>query len=288
MSLQALFDGLFSGAIYGLVALTLTITYQPTRIMNFAQGETFILGAAVGFELIGVYKMPWPVGLAVMLALAVVMGLIMERMVMLPVQLSGSRFAWIIATLAAALLFQAVFSIRYVGDTLTFFPIVDKIFSIGGAAVSAQQIIAVVVSLTIIVVYDQFLRRSIYGRAMRATAHNPDTAIILGVPTKRLVVGAFVGSAVLGALAGFLWAPENFVNPANGLFFTISGFTAAVIGGVGSPRGALFGGLIVGLLNSFAGAIFGGIAAGIAVFIALGLILILKPAGLFGKPMDGH
>ena len=288
MNLQALFDGLFSGAIYGLVALTLTITYQPTRIMNFAQGETFVLGAAVGFEIIGVRKWPWPVGLAIMLVIAVIMGLIMERMVILPVQLSGSRFAWIIATLAAALIFQSVFSIRYVGDTLSFPPLIDKTFAVGSARISAQQIIAIVVSLLIILIYDQFLRRTVHGRAMRATAHNPDTAIILGIPTKRIVVGAFVASAVLGALAGFLWCPENGINPATGLSFTISGFTAAVIGGVGSPRGALFGGLIVGLLNSVAGAIFGGIASGIAVFVALGLILVLKPAGLFGKPIEGH
>ena len=123
---------------------------------------------------------------------------------------------------------------------------------------------------------------------MRATAHNPDTAIILGIPTKRIVVGAFTASSVLGALAGFLWAPEQLINPATGLFYTIGGFTAAVIGGVGSPRGALLGGLIVGLLNSVAGALFGGVASGIAVFLALGVILVLKPSGLFGKPMEGH
>ncbi|MEI6250814.1 MAG: branched-chain amino acid ABC transporter permease [Actinomycetes bacterium] len=288
MSLQALFDGLFTGSLYGLLALTLTITYQPTRIMNFAQGETFILGAAVGFEIVGVHKIAWPIALVLMLFFAVIMGLIMERMVMLPVQLSGSRFAWIIATLAAALIFQALFSLKYVGATLVFIPIVDKVFTIGGSVISLQQIIAILVSLTIIVAYDQFLRRSIYGRAMRATAHNPDTAIILGIPTKRIVVGAFVASSVLGALAGFLWAPEVLINPATGLFFTIGGFTAAVIGGVGSPRGALFGGLIVGLLNSVAGALFGGVASGIAVFLALGVILVLKPSGLFGKPMEGH
>jgi branched-chain amino acid transport system permease protein len=288
MNLQALFDGLFTGSIYALVALCLTITYQPTRIMNFAQGESFILGAAVGFEVLGVKKMAWPIGLVILVLVAVIMGLIVERMIILPVQLSGSRFAWIIATLAAAMIFQAIFSLRYVGDTLSFPPLISKQFAVGGATISAQQIIAIVVSLLIIGIYAQFLRRSIYGRAMRATAHNADTAIILGIPTKRIVRGAFVASTVIGALAGFLWSPENGVNPATGLVFTISGFTAAVVGGVGSPMGALFGGLMVGLLNSFAGHIFGGLASGIAVFIALGLILVLKPAGLFGKAMEGH
>ena len=105
---------------------------------------------------------------------------------------------------------------------------------------------------------------------------------------RSIVVGAFVASSVIGAIAGFLWAPELGVNPAAGLSFTISGFIAAIIGGVGSPRGALLGGLIVGLLNTIANNIFGGIAANIAVFIALGLILVVRPAGFFGKPVGAH
>ena len=286
--LQALFDGLFAGSIYALVALALTITYQPTRIMNFAQGEAFILGAGAGFLFLGVYKWNVIIGIVVMLLLSIIMGLLQERMIILPVQLSKSRFAWIIATLAAALIFQAIFSIRFVGDTLSFNPLIDKSFQFGKAIISMQMIISIFVSLLIIITYDQFLQRSIHGRAMRATAHNADTAIILGIPTKRIVVGAFVASSVIGAIAGFLWSPELGVNPASGLNFTISGFIAAIIGGVGSPRGALLGGIIVGLLNTFANNIFGGVAANIAVFIALGLILVIRPAGLFGKPVGAH
>ena len=286
--LQALFDGLFAGSIYALVALALTITYQPTRIMNFAQGEAFILGAGAGFLFLGVYKWNVIIGIVVMLLLSIIMGLLQERMIILPVQLSKSRFAWIIATLAAALIFQAIFSIRFVGDTLSFNPLIDKSFQFGKAIISMQMIISILVSLLIIITYDQFLQRSIHGRAMRATAHNADTAIILGIPTKRIVVGAFVASSVIGAIAGFLWSPELGVNPASGLNFTISGFIAAIIGGVGSPRGALLGGLIVGLLNTLANNIFGGIAANIAVFIALGFILVVRPAGFFGKPVGAH
>ena len=286
--LQALFDGLFAGSIYALVALALTITYQPTRIMNFAQGEAFILGAGAGFLFLGVYKWNVIIGIVVMVLLSIVMGLLQERMIILPVQLSKSRFAWIIATLAAALIFQAIFSIRFVGDTLSFNPLIDKSFQFGKAIISMQMIISIFVSLLIIITYDQFLQRSIHVRAMRATAHNADTAIILGIPTKRIVVGAFVASSVIGAIAGFLWSPELGVNPASGLNFTISGFIAAIIGGVGSPRGALLGGIIVGLLNTFANNIFGGVAANIAVFIALGLILVIRPAGLFGKPVGAH
>ena len=126
--LQALFDGLFAGSIYALVALALTVTYQPTRIMNFAQGEAFILGAGAGFLFLGINKWNFVAGVLLMIFLAIIMGLLQERMIILPVQLSKSRFAWIIATLAAALIFQAIFSIRFVGDTLSFNPLIDKSF----------------------------------------------------------------------------------------------------------------------------------------------------------------
>ncbi len=288
MFAQALVDGLFSGAIYALIALSLTITYQPTRIMNFAQGEGFVLGGAVGFVFVGKMHLHWALALVILVIAGVVMGLIMERMVMLPVELSGSRFAWIIATLASALIFQALFTMNFIGDTLGFSPPVDRSYKIAGAVIDFQQIAAIVISLGIIVIYDQFLRRTLLGRAVRATAHNSDTATILGIPTRRIIVGAFALSTVVVAIAGFLWVPENGINPASGLAFTIQGFTAAVIGGVGSPRGALFGGLIVGLLASFANAIFGGLSANIGVFVALGIILVLKPSGLFGKRMEGH
>ena len=121
MSLQVWIDGIFVGSIFALVALSMTIVYQPTRIMNFAQGEGFILGAALGYQFIGVWKWPLVTALIVLIAVATIMGFIMERMVMLPVQLSGSKFAWIIATLAAALIFQSIFNIRWVNVSFSYF-----------------------------------------------------------------------------------------------------------------------------------------------------------------------
>ncbi len=99
---EAIIDGLFAGSVYALVALALAIVFQPTRIMNFAQGEVLILGAAVAYQIVALEKMGWAVALVVTIVAAALMGVLMERMIMLPVRLSGSRYAWIIATLAAA------------------------------------------------------------------------------------------------------------------------------------------------------------------------------------------
>lgn len=284
MSSQVWFDGLFSGAVYALVALGLAIVYQPTRVMNFAQGEALILGAAIGYQTVSLWKWGWAAALVITVVLGVVMGLLAERMIMLPVRLSGSRFAWIIATLATAMIFQALFTLRYFDvDGLRPSALIGGKVHVAGIGIAWQQILTIVVALLVMAGYDLFLHRTAYGRAIRAASHNADTAVLLGIPVKRIVVLSFVIATVITALAGMLAAPVLFIGPATGLAFTVKGFIAAVIGGVGSPRGALVGGLVVGLMDSVVGATLGASAGNFVVFGLLAVILIVFPAGLFGR-----
>ncbi|MFG1943675.1 branched-chain amino acid ABC transporter permease [Nonomuraea sp. NPDC048826] len=289
MSPEAIIDGLFAGSIYALVALALAIVFQPTRIMNFAQGEALILGAAVAYQIVALEKLGWAAAIGLTVVLACVMGVLMERMITLPIKLSGSRNAWIIATLAAALIFQSVFNLGYFDvDALRPSPIIGGGFEVAGMTIQWQELLTIVAALAVMGLYDLFLRRSAYGRAIRATAHSADTSVLMGIPVQRIVVLSFVIAAVISALAGLLAAPVIFVAPAAGLVFTIKGFTAAVIGGVGSPRGALIGGMIVGLLDTIVRSLVGGSVGNFAVFAALAVILVIFPSGLFGKPMEAH
>ena len=289
MSPEAIIDGLFAGSVYALVALALTIVFQPTRIMNFAQGEAVILGAAVAYQIVALEKLGWAATLGITLVLAAFMGLLMERMIMLPVRLSGSRYAWIIATLAAALIFQSLFNLTYFDvDALRPSPVIDGGFQLAGVTGEWQEALAIGVALAVMAGDDLFLRRSAYGRAIRATAHNTDTSVLMGIPVQRIIVLSFVIGAMITAIAGMLAAPVIFVAPAAGLLFTIKGFTAAVIGGVGSPRGALAGGMLVGLLDTVVRSMVGGSVGNFAVFAALAVILVVFPSGLFGKPMEAH
>jgi branched-chain amino acid transport system permease protein len=289
MSPEAIIDGLFAGSIYALVALALAIVFQPTRIMNFAQGEALILGAAVAYQIVALEKLGWAAAIGLTVVLACVMGVLMERMITLPIKLSGSRNAWIIATLAAALIFQSVFNLGYFDvDALRPSPIVPGGFEVAGMTIQWQELLTIAVALAVMGLYDLFLQRSAYGRAIRATAHSSDTSVLMGIPVQRIVVLSFVIAAVISAVAGLLAAPVIFVAPAAGLVFTIKGFTAAVIGGVGSPRGALIGGMIVGLLDTIVRSLVGGSVGNFAVFAALAVILVIFPSGLFGKPMEAH
>ena len=288
MSLQIWIDGLFAGSVFAIIALSMTIVYHPTRIMNFAQGEGFILGAALGYQMVGVWKWPLIQSVVVLIIAAALMGFIMERMVMLPVQLSGSKFAWIIATLAAAMIFQSAFNIKYVNVTFSYFDIIEKDISIFGAKLSIQKLIVILMMIVVFIINDQFLKRTLWGRSIRAIAHNPDTSTILGIPTKPVIKLAFITGTIVIALVGFLATPVIIVAPAAGLFFTIQGFTAAIIGGVGSPKGAVVGGLIIGILDSVVRAWLGGTWGLFSTFFVLAVILILKPNGFFGKRVEGR
>lgn len=289
MSPEVLMIGVYTGAIYALVALGLTIVFQPTRIMNFAQGEALILGAAVPYVVVTLSGGSWFLAIAVGLLAAIAMGLLMERMIMLPVLLSGSRYAWIIATLAVAMIFQSLFNLRFFDvDALRPRRMINGEFSLFGVDFAWQRVLTIVVVGAVVAAYGLFLRRTVYGRAIRAAAHNADTAVLMGIPVQRIIVLSFVIGTVITAIGGMLAAPEIFIAPAVGLVFTIKGFIAAVIGGVGSPTGALLGGLMVGLLDTVVRSYVGGSAGNIAVFVVLALILVLKPAGFFGKPMEAH
>jgi branched-chain amino acid transport system permease protein len=256
--------------------------------MNFAQGEGFILGAALGYQFIGVWHWPLVKALVGLVIAAVVMGFIMERMIMLPVQLSGSKFAWIIATLAAALIFQSAFNLKWVNVTFSYFDFVEKDISIAGSKLSVQKLIVILFMILIYAANELFLKKTLWGRSIRAIAHNGDTSTILGIPTKPVIKMGFITGTVVIAAVGFLAAPVIIVAPAAGLFYTIQGFTAGIIGGVGSAKGAVVGGLTIGILDSVVRSWLGGTWGLFSTFFVLALILILKPNGFFGKRVEGR
>ena len=288
VSLQIWIDGIFAGSVFAIIALSMTIVYQPTRIMNFAQGEGFVLGAALGYQFVGVWH--WPLikaGIVLTLA-AVIMGFIMERMIMLPVQLSGSKFAWIIATLAAALIFQSAFNIKWVNVTFSYFDFIDKNIAIGDGKLSIQKLIVILFMFLVYAANELFLKKTLWGRSIRAIAHNPDTSTILGIATKPVIKMGFITGTVVIAAVGFLAAPVIIVAPAAGLYYTIQGFTAGIIGGVGSAKGAVVGGLTIGILDSVVRSWLGGTWGLFSTFFVLALILVLRPNGFFGKRVEGR
>jgi branched-chain amino acid transport system permease protein len=289
MSVGVLVDAITVGSVYALIALGFTIIFAPTRVVNFAQGEMFILGAAVMFQVTAVWGWPLWSAFAVLLPVMVAMGVLQERMIMVPVRRSGTRYAWIIATLAGALIFQNVFVQYFIPITsLKTEPFLTGSFSLFGTDVSYQKVLLVVGALAVMLVYDQFSKRTLYGKAIRAAAHDADTASLMGIGVRWVVLVSFVISALITGFAGFLTAPVLIVEPGFGLVFTVKGFGAAVIGGVGSAQGALLGGLIVGLLDAV---VANQVSPSLSNMLVIGLTILLLltfPKGILGREAVDH
>ena len=288
MTTTAVIEGIYLGCVLGLIALGLTIVYASTQVVNFAQGEFLVFGAVMAFELQSVLGVPAWAMVLVVIASAVVLGVVVERLVMLPVQRSGSSYAWIIATLALSIIFESVYPILFPSTVFRPPPLVGGTFRLFGTQVTGQEILIVVAAVVIILLYDQFLRRTLYGAAIRAVAQDPATTSTLGISVKMVVLASFVISVVITAVGGMLVAPTLFLSPTSGLTQTINGFVAMVIGGVGSARGALAGGLIVGILYSVVSALVTPEVGEIIIVAILAAILLVRPGGIFASYAGAH
>ena len=281
-------QALYLGCVYALVAIGLTMAYNATRVINFIQGEYLIFGAAVTYEMATVHHVPIGVVVPVVIAGAALLGLASERAIMIPVIRSGIHFAWIISTLALALILESVYGQLFPSTVLQPEPFVTGSVTLGGTPVSVQVFLVIGAAGVIMVAYDQFLQRSAYGRAIRATAHDPETAATLGIGVRSIIATSFMISAVITALAGLLVSPVLFIQPTAGLTYTINGFVAMVIGGLGSSRGAIAGGLIVGLLDALVVNLISPNLGEIVIVSLLAAILIVRPSGLFGRVSAAH
>ena len=299
------FDGLTFGAIYALVALGYTLVYGVLNLINFAHSEVFIAGAyaciftltALGFgpspldfpliELIGCLVLAC---IAAMVTSAVV-AFVLERVAYKPLRArNGSRLAFLITAIGAS------FAIQYLiylwrGATaepavIMFIP--EPVFTVFGTTVDSMQILIVVAAVTMMVVTDQFVRRTRLGRGIRAVAQDPDTATLMGVDRERIIVITFIiGGLLAGAAALFyvMKVPSGVIYNG-GFILGIKAFTAAVLGGIGNIRGALVGGLLLGLIGNYGQILLGASQwTDVVSFVVLVLILMVRPTGLLGSDL---
>jgi branched-chain amino acid transport system permease protein len=299
------FDGLTFGAIYALVALGYTLVYGVLNLINFAHSEVFIAGAyaciftltALGFgpspldfpliELIGCLVLAC---LAAMVASAAV-AFVLERVAYKPLRArNGSRLAFLITAIGAS------FAIQYLiylwrGATaepavIMFIP--DPVFTVFGTTVDSMQILIVVAAVSMMVVTDQFVRRTRLGRGIRAVAQDPDTATLMGVDRERIIVITFIIGGVLAGAAALFYVMKvpSGVIYNGGFILGIKAFTAAVLGGIGNIRGALVGGLLLGLIGNYGQILLGDSQwTDVVSFVVLVLILMVRPSGLLGSDL---
>ena len=280
--LQQLFAGLATGSVYALVAYGYGLIFATSRIVNFAQGHLVMLGAILGVTFLGL-GLPYPVMVVATILAVAGAGFVLERAVTLPLRAVRSPYTWIVATLAAATIIENIVDLTF-GTSAKDFP---KAFNgqakLGQVVIGYHNLLVVGVAIGMMVLIELFLAKTYAGKAIRATADNPVGARLSGIPVPRLVTLSFVLAGAIAGLAGVLVGPITTAFVAVGLLLGVKGFIAAVIGGLGSFRGALAGGLTLGVIESV---VEQQLPAGTAGAILLGVLiltLVVRPQGMFGK-----
>jgi branched-chain amino acid transport system permease protein len=295
--LQHFINGLTIGSVYALIALGYTMVYGVLEMINFAHGDVYMVGSFLGLLVVALMGPSASlVGGSVALVLAAtllgamagcaLLGIGIERIAYRPVR-GTSRLGPLIAALGVSLFLQNA-AMLIVGTRPKAFPaLVEKqLYHVGGAVFTNLQILILAASVGLMLLLDQFVRRTRWGRAMRAVAQDAEVAGFMGVEVNTVVTLTFLIGSVLAAGAGVMVGLYyGIVDFFMGYIAGLKAFTAAVLGGIGNLRGAMLGGLLLGLAESFGAGFIGAQWRDVIAFGVLITVLVFRPGGLLGEQL---
>lgn len=291
--LQQLLNGIAWGAIYALIALGYTMVYGVLKLINFAHGEVYMVGAMAGYyaaHALGAAQHPSLLGLAAVMLLAMgacgLLGALIERIAYRPLR-SAPRLAPLITAIGVSLLLQNTGQLVFGADPKFFPPLITsrEALRIGALAVSNLQLTVLGTALALMAALHFVVTRTRFGRAMRAVSHDAQAAALMGVSVDRVILGTFVLGSMLAAAAGILVGLSNpKIDPLMGLMPGLKAFVAAVLGGIGSIPGAVLGGLLLGVIETLVAGYLSSTYRDAIAFVVLVSILLIRPAGLLGNP----
>ncbi|PZO77535.1 MAG: branched-chain amino acid ABC transporter permease [Mesorhizobium amorphae] len=296
--LQPIFSGLVLGAIYALVAVGFSITFSTTATFNFGQGEFLAVGTFAGLSALllasggadaasrGFAENFALFGLSALVAglVAGALGIVVYFIAVRPF-LGKPGLSWVLSTLGLGIILQNAALAIWGATTQNFpSPFGDTLLRIGGAGVRAHEVFVIVVCLVVVAALDFMMTRTRLGQAVRAVAFSHTASLLMGINVTAVVIFAFVLSSGLAGVAGVLVAPLTSASVFMGLTLALKGFSAAILGGLTSPRGCVIGAFIIGLAEASIGA-WRADLRDIAVFGLIILVLCIRPKGLFGKTL---
>lgn len=281
---QQLINGLSLGSIYALIALGYTMVYGIIRLINFAHGDIYMVGAYIGFFATTVLKISFVPALLLAMVGAGLVGMIIERVAYRPLR-DAPKIAILITAIGVSLLLEYGGMLLVTPQPRTFpevFP--SQVYNFFGLVMNSQQIVILVVSVALMVILTYIVQYTKIGKAMRAVSFDNDAARLMGIDVDRIISFTFgIGSALAAAGGVLVGVYYNSIDPLMGIMPGLKAFVAAVLGGIGIIPGAMLGGLILGVIEALVSGFLSSTFRDAAAFGILIIILLLKPSGLLGK-----
>jgi branched-chain amino acid transport system permease protein len=279
--------GLSVGMVYALVALGISLIFSGLDIIHFAHGEIYMLGAFIGLVLFEKAHIPYVPTLLLAVIITGLIGVVIERVFYRRLTSQGGGYTvagmgMVIVGFGMSIVLQNVAFLIWGPKPLPFPVPFGTPLEIGELTLPMSYVWIVVTALTLMFGLNLVLRKTMIGLAIRAVAHNKDIAYLSGVNVPLMISMIFGIACALGAAAGVLIAPINYVQVQMGIGILIKAFAAAVVGGFGSLPGAVLGGLLVGVVESLGAGYVSGTYKDIYAFILLIVVLMVKPSGILG------
>lgn len=279
---QLIVSGISVGMIYGVIAFGYQLTFATSKTLNFGQGEALMLGALVGLTVqhyIGYWAM-----LPVVLVFGMFQGAVVERLGVRRAVAIKSEAGWIMATIALGIIFKNVAENIWGRDALKFpSPLPETPIDIGGVRVLPMEVVIVIGAIVLMLAVELFNRRSIFGKAVVATAADRDAAGLMGINTGLVITFSYALSSMTASFAGVLVAPVTLTGATMGAVLGLKAFAVAIIGGLSSGLGVVVGGLILGITETMTGYYISSGYKDVPGLVLLLLVLSIKPSGLFGR-----
>lgn len=290
MFFQHLANGISLGGLYALIAIGYTMVYGILRLINFAHGDLFMMSAYMAFYGVALFTLPWYVSFALTVPLAAILGMVVERVAYRPLR-DAPRISALISAIGVSLLLENVAVVAF-GGRPEAFPrpsLFAQQWNWGGVRILSLTVFIVVISLALLVGLFYLVYRTKTGRAMRAVSWDFEVAKLMGININQVTSLTFAIGSGLAAAGAIMWGmkfPQ--LLPLMGVVPGLKCFIAAVVGGIGSIPGALLGGFLLGVGEIMIVAFFPELAGWKYAFAYLALILILlvKPTGLLGKVVE--
>ena len=281
---QQLINGISLGSIYALIALGYTMIYGIIKLINFAHGDIYMVGAYIGF--FAITKTNFSIVPAILISMVVtgLLGMLVEKLAYKPLR-HAPRISVLITAIGVSFFLEYT-SMYFVSPTPRTFPAVfDSVaINIGPLVINGQQMLILGITCVLMVLLTYIVQKTKIGKAMRAASFDTETAQLMGIDSDRVISITFGIGSALAAVAGVLVGVYyNSIDPLMGIMPGLKAFVAAVLGGIGILPGAVAGGIILGVVEALVSGFLSSTFRDAAAFAILILVLLFKPSGLFGK-----